>query len=288
MNSNIENSIAVFDSGIGGISVLNRLIELMPYENFVYYADSANFPYGKKSQKELTKIGKRIIAKFYRRKSKVVVIACNTMSTSDMSSFNSAFPQLKIIGTFPDLIHILKPNLVLSENSISYDKENRLKISNNKKKLLVIATTATCQSDYLADTMSFVEDFIDVYVEPADFIVKAVENGRLDSYDFRNDLKYFFKEYMDVDMLWLGCTHFPFAENTIREILGDEVHITSSCEISANNCYEYLSKNNLIERNLIPYIKVVDINLNPEKEALYSKLILNNGGIHNMEFSKSI
>lgn len=287
MNYDYGKYIALFDSGFGGISVLNRLKKLMPYENYVYYADSNNFPYGKKSKTELVKIGKRIISRFVKDNAKMIVIACNTMSTSDMTQFESSFPNIKIIGTFPSFTHIFKPNLVLSERNIIIDKENKLTITNNTKKLLIIATTSTCKSDFLTDLVNASSEFLDIYVEPADFIVKAVENGNLDSFEFKNELRTFFKEYMDIDYLILGCTHFPFAIHKIREVLGDKVNITSSSEISANKCFEYLSQHNTITKNPSPYIRIVDRNIDDDKKDIYRKLIHDNNG-YNIEFSKII
>ena len=287
MKYNKENFIGIFDSGIGGISVLNELIKLMPQENYIYFADSSNFPYGKKNKSELVNIGSNILSKFSINNAKSVVIACNTMSTSDIESFINKYPSLKIIGTFPSFIHIFKPNLILSEDNISYDKENGLEINRFKKKLLVIATTSTCKSQYLSDLADNSKMLIDVYIEPADFIAKAVENDLLNTYQFKTELAELFKEYMDIDYLVLGCTHFPFAINKIRDILTSKTIITSGCEMSANNCYKYLSDNKLLTNNINPFIRIIDCNINDDKKELYKKLIDSNEILHNIEFKKS-
>ena len=287
MKYNKENFIGIFDSGIGGISVLNELIKLMPQENYIYFADSSNFPYGKKNKSELVNIGSNILSKFSINNAKSVVIACNTMSTSDIESFINKYPSLKIIGTFPSFIHIFKPNLILSEDNISYDKENGLEINRFKKKLLVIATTSTCKSQYLSDLVDNSKMLIDVYIEPADFIAKAVENDLLNTCQFKTELSELFKEYMDIDYLVLGCTHFPFAINKIRDILTSKTIITSGCEMSANNCYKYLSDNKLLTNNINPFIRIIDCNINDDKKELYKKLIDSNEILHNIEFKKS-
>lgn len=287
MNYNTDNFIGVFDSGLGGISVLNNLIKLMPYENYVYYADSNHFPYGKKSKKELVKIGKNIIDRFNKRNAKTVVIACNTMSTSDMPAFNKKFPKLKIIGTYPNFAPMLTPGLVLTNETITYDRDNRIKITRNRKKLLIIATTSTCKSEYLGDLTSNADGFMSVYVEPADFIVHAVENDELESYEFKTRLKEFFKEYMDIDFLLLGCTHFSFAINSMREILGDKVKIQSSGDIAARDCHNYLSNNNILTKSLSPYIDIVDAKIDEEKMKVYKRLIRIPNGTHEISFSKT-
>lgn len=287
MKYNLENFIGVFDSGIGGISVLNELLNYMPHENYIYFADSANFPYGKKSKDELINIGNSIISQFAERNAKSVVIACNTMSTSDMSNFNNSFPNTKIFGTFPNFTHIFKQGLVLSEDSISYGKENGVTINRYKRKLLIIATTSTCKSKFLTDLLKETNGLISIYVEPADFIARAVEKDELDSFDFNRQLHELFKEYSDIDYLMLGCTHFPFAVSKIKKVLGDAVNITSSCEITANNCYKYLSDNKLLSNSVNPYIKIIDSNIDDSKIELYKKLINLNNKSHTIEFSKT-
>ena len=283
-----ENFIGIFDSGFGGISVLNRLLSLMPYENYVYYADSGHFPYGKKSKSELVSIGKEIISKFQNKNAKAVVIACNTMSTSDMPGFVDTFPKLKIIGTFPNFAHIFKPGQVLSSNDITYSKEDGLQIKRDRKKLLIIATTATCKSEYLTTLINNIKNLLSIYIEPTDFIARAVENNELESFDFKNKLSNLFKDYLDIDYLLLGCTHFPFAISQIREIVGDKVNISSSGDIAADECYKYLSDNKIVSNNLSPYIKVVDVNIDDDKIKLYNQLINLKGKSQNIEFIKSI
>lgn len=282
-----QNFIGVFDSGIGGISVLNELIARMPSENYIYFADAANFPYGKKSKAELFDIGKGIISQFDDKNAKALVIACNTMSTCDMDGFKKTFPNLEIIGTFPSFTHIFKPGLVLSEQSISCDKENGINISRNKKKLLVLATTSTCKSKFLNDLIKDCKGLIDIYVEASDFIARAVENDEINTFEFKKELSELLKEYSDIDYLVLGCTHFPFAIDEIRAILGNDVHITSGSEITVDNCYNYLSKNNLLTKNESPYIRIIDVNLNESKINLYQKLITLKNKSHEIEFSKT-
>lgn len=281
----MDNYIGIFDSGFGGISVLNDLINLMPNENYVYFADSANFPYGKKSKSELINIGKNIIEKFNNRKSKALVIACNTMSTSDLPYFASTFPGLKIIGTFPDYTTFLKPGTILYDSTFSYDKENGLKAKKRKKKVLIIATSATCKSSFLLNNIANSKSIIDVYIEPADFIAETVEKDELENFSFKNKLIELFKEYKDIDYLLLGCTHFPFAIKQIREILDNNVEISSSGEITAKKCFEYITSNNLLSDVENPYIKIIDVNIDDSKEALYKRLI--NSKSDNISFSKT-
>ena len=279
------NFIGIFDSGIGGISVLNSCISNMPNENYIYFADSLNFPYGNKSKDELTEIGINILSIFSKMNAKETIIACNTMSTSNIELFRETYSDMNIIGTFPDFSCIFKPNTILNEHYISYSKKEGLNISRNKKKLLIIATTATCKSEYLKSLINKCKNLIDIYVEPTDFIVKAVEYDKLNTYEFKDELKNFLKEYEDIDYLQLGCTHFSHASKVLRDILGDKVQMFSGGDIAANIAYNYLLENNMLNNISNTSIKIIDRNLDDTKINLYRKLV--NANIENIEFYKT-
>lgn len=281
-----DNFIGIFDSGIGGISVLNSCIKLMPYENFVYFADSENFPYGKKSINELEGIGLNVISRLYNMGSKEIIIACNTMSTNNIKTFKQEFKDINIIGTFPNFTTIFNNNITLSDRYISFDKANGLKISNKKIKLLIIATTATTRSEYLHNLVEQLEDYIDIYIEATDFIVKAVENNYLDSENFINELDVFFKEYKDIDYILLGCTHFAFAIDKLKMFINEDVKLLSGGEITANDAYTSLHNNNLLNDNSNPFIKIVDYNLSDNKIQLYNKLLKTS--THSIQYCKEL
>lgn len=279
-----DSFIGVFDSGIGGISVLNSSIKLMPYENYIYYADTQNFPYGKKSKRVLTDIGLDILSHFNNLNAKETIIACNTMSTSDIGLFKKSYPKMNIVGTFPDFTNIFKNNITISQKTLFLSKEYGIKYRNYKIKLLIIATTATAKSEYLRNLIDEFYDIIDIYVEPADFIVNAVENNKLETFEFDNKLKDYFKEYFDVDYLLFGCTHFPHAINQIKKYVNNNAVFFSGGDIAADSSYKFLAQNDLLDNNEKPYIKIIDYNLDDNKIDLYRKLIKTRK--HNIEFYK--
>ena len=284
INKNMD-FIGLFDSGFGGISVLNYCIHLMPNENYIFFADSLNCPYGKKSKEELVQIGLDIISNFDKLSPKSLIIACGTMSTSDIHTFRNRFKNIKLIGTFPDFTHILKPNFVLENRSIEFSSTNHLKIKSHKLKILILATTATCRSEYLKEKIDLYDRFIDIYLEPADKIVKAVENDEIDSFYLRNYLEDILKSYKGIDYLVLGCTHFPFAENVIKQIVGDKVIITSGCEVAANMCFNYLKlKDNLNADTKKPFIKIIDAKLDEKRKNTFMKLLHIDKSRYNIDF----
>ncbi len=268
-----DNFIGIFDSGIGGISVLNSCINLMPYENYVYFADTKNFPYGKKSKNELKNIVIDIVSKLYDKGSKEIIIACNTMSTNNTYLFNQKYKDIKIIGTFPNFNSIFDKKITLLDKFISIDKKDGIHISNHKIKLLIIATTATTKSEYLNNLVKQFEKYIDIYVEPADFIVDAVEKNYLDSENFTKELEEFFKEYYNIDYLLLGCTHFHFAINKIKNYVNLNVEWLSGGDNASNNAYKNLIADHLLNGNSKPQIKIIDYYIDNDKINLYNKLL---------------
>lgn len=274
MNEN--KYIGIFDSGFGGISVLNYCLNLMPNENYIYFGDYANSPFGTKNIDELKNIANNIICKLKQYDLKEIIIACGTMSTNIYNYICESFPEVHFVPTRPDFEHIFKPGFVFSDNMFSFNKNSGLTIKRHTKKILIIATSATCKSEYIRKQTNIYENIFDVYVEPADSIVKYVEENKVDTFAMRNYLEDLFKEYSDVDYLVLGCTHFPFAINPIKIVLGDKVKLIDGCEIAANNAKDFLQKNNL--ENPPDYkcnIKIIDTAINDERKMTYERLINN-------------
>ena len=279
-----KSVIAIFDSGFGGISVLNNLLTMLPDENYLYFADSSNFPYGTKSKDKLIQIGDTALSRIYKYNPKSIVIACNTMSTSNMAHFKEKFSDTHIVGTYPSFYHILKHGLKIMEKDIRYDKDSGISVNNERLKVLIICTTATSKSSFMTNMLKESKGIIDVCVEPADFIARAVEKNETDSFYFKNELESLFKGYKDIDHLVLGCTHFPFVTDKIREILGYNVNITSSCEVSAKESFDYIVKNNLMYKSEKPYIRIIDDNICDDRKKLYNTLI-KNSSIKNIIFN---
>ena len=285
------NFIGLFDSGFGGLSVLNYCLNLMPDENYIFYADSTNCPYGKRSRENLVEIGKDIISRFNKYEPKSLIIACGTMSTRNPTELRKPFPNLNIIGTYPDFEHILKPNATIENHSISYNLNDGLKINRNRIKILILATTATCKSPYLKEKVNSYKNLLDIYIEPADMIVKAVENDEIDSFYLRNYLTDLLQTYFDVNYVVLGCTHFPFAKNVIASIINDKAILTSGCEVAANICYDYLkNKNSLADKqvNKKPKIIIVDANLNEKRKNTFFRLLDANQDKYDILFENDI
>lgn len=202
LSAEFEGCIGVMDSGVGGISVLRQLVKLMPSENFVFYGDSANAPYGDKTPEQIYELAHRIVAGLIERGCKAVVIACNTATSVAAQRLRSEYSQLPIIGMEP----ALKP-AVLDPNCHS---------------VLVMATQRTLDLDKFQRLMHEYELQISVACAPCVGLADRIEQGNLDAPDLIQLLQRLVGKYAgQVDGVVLGCTHYPFVKQQIAQVLGD-------------------------------------------------------------------
>ena len=193
------NPIGIYDSGIGGLTVLNELVSQFPYENFVYFADTFHLPYGNKSQEQIIQYSHDIISFFQNTiNAKMVIAACNTSSALALDVISNDF-HIPIIGTiYPLLGHI-----------------------HNSKKLGIIATQASADSrmhERIFKSHGFEGEVISVGCPK---FTPLIEAGSFDS----DELKECATEYLSlfqrqkIDTLVYGCTHYPFIKNLIESLL---------------------------------------------------------------------
>lgn len=202
----INRPIGVFDSGVGGISVLKELCRLLPHEDFLFYGDSFNAPYGIKTTEEVYQLSRNIVKKFVARDVKAIVIACNTATSAAISRLRAEFPAVIFVGLEP----AVKPAVEHKQNS----------------HVLVMATKLTLQERKFADLVKNYSDQAQISVLPASELVEFVERGELDSPQLNSYLKKILKPYLNqTDAIVLGCTHFPFVRSTIQKIVGENIYI---------------------------------------------------------------
>lgn len=228
MTYNSSSPIAVIDSGLGGITVLRKLYKLMPNENFIYFGDSANAPYGVRSKEEIRKLTVSVAEDLMNRGAKAVVIACNTATSAAAAYLREKYPDYIFVGLEP----AVKPAALSKENP----------------KVLVLATPLTLNEEKFNNLVSKFEDKAEFIKLPAPGLVRFIESGNLDSEEQTEYLKNILAPYADnkVDAVVLGCTHFPFARKSILKILGDKVLVFDGGQGAAMHC-----KNLLEERGLL-------------------------------------
>lgn len=195
-----KKSILVFDSGFGGLSVLKRLVRLMPKENFLYLGDSANAPYGVHTTEEIIGYTLRAVASVYSDSVKAIVIACNTATAAAEDALKETYPDIPVIGIEP------AAKAAAAENA----------------RTLCLATASTLNSARFAAQMKEIRSGAELYPVPAPKIVTYVEAGATEKEELREYLKNLFAPYTaeKIDAVVLGCTHFPFAADVIEQALG--------------------------------------------------------------------
>lgn len=217
--------IAVFDSGVGGISVLRELVKQMPNENFLYFGDSANAPYGSRSTEEIRKLTILAIERLYERGLKAVVIACNTATSAAINSLRELHPQDIIVG--------IEPAIKLAVKQFP------------RGKIAVMATEATLREQKFCDLKQSCNENCTIYSVPCPELVKFVERGETDSEALHQYLHNRLDTYGKLDAVVLGCTHFPFAKTAIQAVLGPQVTLLDGGEGTATQTKRRIEQANL-------------------------------------------
>lgn len=282
---NNEKYIGVFDSGFGGLSVLRLLVEKYPNENFIFYGDSVNAPYGIKDKNTIIELVKKSVYNLiaYNPNIKLLVLACNTATVSSLEELKTEFPNINIIGTKPSLHVLIEPSTTLNYKSSHFsfiDKKFNVNIDKNKKKVLILSTTATKNSKFLNDEINNYKDFFDIQVISAPEIVYYVESMMVDSNECDEYIKNILFNQKDIDYLMLACTHFPFAINIIKKYINNDTIIIDNGEITVSNMSKYLKNNTNQNENNKRYIKIIDTQGGYDREQMYTKLLSNS----NIEF----
>lgn len=195
-----KNHIAVFDSGVGGISVLKCLLNIMPNENYVYFGDSKNAPYGLKTTEAVRSLTVKNVDKLIDGGAKAVVIACNTATSASIDYIRDIHRGTIIIGIEP----ALKPAVLHKPHST----------------VAVMATPVTLREEKFQRLMKSYEDMANIIKIPAPHLVELIEQGKTDDAETEEYIKEAFSPYSDMtfDSIVLGCTHFPFAANVLKRL----------------------------------------------------------------------
>lgn len=224
MNSN--DYIAVFDSGVGGISVLRHLVRLMPNERYLYFGDSANAPYGTRSKEEVRQLSFAVAEKLLERGIKALVVACNTATSAAINELRAAYPDLIVIG--------IEPALRLAARMFP------------KGKIGVMATSMTLREEKFNTLMARFSENCTVHKIPAPGLVELVESGKADSPETEAFLRELFAPYPDLDALVLGCTHYPFVIPTLARIFQGRVVLLDGGEGTARETKRRLQEAGLL------------------------------------------
>jgi glutamate racemase len=224
--------IGVFDSGVGGLSVLREIHALLPGESLLYIADSGHVPYGEKSP-EFIRERSRLLAGFLlARGAKALVLACNTATAAAVADLRQHYPQLPIVGMEP----AVKPAAAATRSGV----------------VGVLATTGTLQSSRFAALLDRFASTVRVVTQPCPGLVECVEAGDLHSPHLRQLLQAYVSPLLaeGCDTLILGCTHYPFLRPLLREMLPADVALIDTGAAVARQLQRLLAERGLLGRGV--------------------------------------
>ena len=203
----LENPIGVFDSGVGGLSVLRAMRELMPNESVIYFGDQGHVPYGPRSMEEIQKFSEGITRFLLEQNSKLIVVACNTASAAALKYLRGRFPDVSFVGMEP----AVKPAAEITKTG----------------KVGVLATPATFQGALYASVVERFGTGVEFFQHTCPGLVGQIEEGELESNATRAILEDALLPMLEknIDTVVLGCTHYPFVIPLIERIVGGNVRV---------------------------------------------------------------
>ena len=228
----LSDPIAVFDSGMGGISVLREMTKLMPNEDFIYYGDSKHAPYGTKTLEEVRALTIEHITYLIKEKhAKAVAVACNTATSAAVRILRDMYPDLPLVGVEP----AIKPAVLATGHA----------------KVVVMATPMTLREEKFHKLESLYDEQADIYPLPCPGLMEFVEQGILSGEKLETFLHNLLDPYKDKDItgIVLGCTHYPFLKETIQKMLAkaDPLLATLPLFLSSDKGYQKTTRKLFLE-----------------------------------------
>ncbi|WP_426358142.1 glutamate racemase [Pseudocolwellia sp. HL-MZ19] len=199
-------AIGIFDSGVGGLSIFNCIKEQLPEETLIYVADSLYAPYGDKSDEEIIARVNIIADQLISQNCKALVIACNTATVIAIDQLRKRL-SIPIIGVEP----AIKPAVIKSKN----------------KRIGILTTQATAKNQRFLALVDKYKGNSEVYIQPCPGLVELIESNQLHSTTFDNLLNSYLELITDkqIDTLVLGCTHYPFFSDKLKDFLSSDIAI---------------------------------------------------------------
>ncbi len=217
-------AVGIFDSGVGGLTVLREITRVLPQEDTIYFGDTARVPYGTKSPETVTRYAREITAFLVRRDIKLLVVACNTASAVALPTLKRLFP-IPVVG-------VIEPG---ARRAVEVSRSGRIG---------VIGTAGTIRSSAYTRAIKRLDPTAEVLTKACPLFVPLAEEGWVDNQVARLTAQTYLQELKDagVDTLVLGCTHYPLLKPLIAEIMGHGVSLVDSAAETARTVAEILSQ----------------------------------------------
>ena len=226
-----DSPIGIMDSGMGGISVLREIVKVMPQEKYIFFGDSAHAPYGSRSTEEIYQLTENVVQQLLDQKVKAIVVACNTASSAAGAKLRQEYPQLPIIAIEP----ALKPAVLTCSGG----------------RIAVLATEATLREKKFACLMEDWQNRAEILKLPLPGLADFVERGELHT----PALKSFLQSHLEklgnkkIDAVVLGCTHYPFVQRALQELLGEDTKFFDGATGTARQLRRRLYSLQLLNHN---------------------------------------
>jgi len=223
--------IGVFDSGVGGLTVVKQVMKTLPNENIVYFGDTARLPYGSKSKEAVTKFSRQIVRFLLTKEVKAIIIACNTASSNSLDILREEF-EVPLFG-------VVVPGV-----------EEALRSTKNKK-VGIIGTAATIRSNAYKTLICEADSEIEVFSKPCPLFVPLVEEGWTENEIAKLTAERYLQELINkgIDSLVLGCTHYPLLKRCIGETVGEHIKLVDPAKATARRVESFLKSNQLLNGN---------------------------------------
>jgi glutamate racemase len=207
MAIDITSPMGIFDSGVGGISVLRAIREQMPEESVIYLGDQGHIPYGSRSMEQIRNFSEAITKFLLDQDAKIIVVACNTASAAALKHLREKFPDVQFVGMEP----AVKPAAERTQTG----------------KVGVLATPATFQGALYASVVERFANGVELFQNTCPGLVQQIEQGNLEGGETRQILENALLPMLekDIDTVVLGCTHYPFVIPLIQQIVGRSVRV---------------------------------------------------------------
>jgi glutamate racemase len=227
LSVNPSGTIGIFDSGVGGLSVLRAIQRILPAEDLIYLADQAHVPYGSRTLNEVRAFSEDITRYLLAQGAKLVVVACNTASAAALHHLRQVTPQIPFVGMEP----AVKPAAEHTQSGV----------------VGVLATPATFQGELYASVIERFANVVTVLQDTCPGLVMEVDAGDLDTPRVRAILERALNPMLEqgIDTVVLGCTHFPFVIPTIEQIAGPTVRVIDPAPAIARQVERLLEINQL-------------------------------------------
>ncbi len=226
------NPIGLFDSGVGGLTVLRALQEILPHENFIYLGDTARLPYGTKSEDTIIRYAIQCTEKLMSHNLKLMVTACNTVSSVALPVLQGKYPHIDVIG-------VVNPG---AEAACEATQNNNIGI---------IGTESTIRGRAYEKAIHNINPKIKTFAKPSPLFVGMAEEGLVEGKLVEDIAAYYLNEFFtdetsQPDTLVLGCTHFPLIKKAIQNVVGNKVCLVDSAQTTAKAVYKLLQEKNLV------------------------------------------